>query len=269
MILNTAERTQETPEKLLREDVFVFGLPFWNASYQEFRAWWQAVLESDARSGQVVVFANANTLNHVVANPTFREAVAAADLRINDGSGFRIASRMRGVETRENLNGTDLVPRLLGDATAPIRVFLYGATEASNEGAAKALESRFSQVRIAGRIHGYVPESEAIEAIRAAQADVVLVALGHPAQESFCVRNRETLGAKLLLPIGGLIDFLSETKPRAPELFRKVGLEWTYRLAIEPKRMFARYVIGNPLFILRSAANARRDRQIAGSVVQK
>lgn len=267
--MDTIERSQESSSRLVRNDVFVFGLSFWNATYFEFRDWWQTVLRGDARTGQVVVFANANTLNHVIANPAFREAVMAADVRINDGSGFRIASRMRGVETRENLNGTDLVPRLFGDATEPIRVFVYGATEASNQGAAKVLEARFPQVRIAGRINGYVTEQEAMDAIRAAQADVVLVALGHPAQETFCVRHRETLQAKILLPIGGLVDFLSETKPRAPEAFRKAGLEWTYRLAIEPKRMFARYVLGNPLFLLRSAAHASRDRRIAGQTTEK
>lgn len=267
MTMNTIERAPETSPSPVRNDVFVFGLPFWNATYEEFRAWWQSVLEQDERRGVMVAFANAHTLNQTATNADFRQAVAAADARINDGSGFRIASRMRGVETRENLNGTDLVPRLFGDVTSPLRVFLYGATEESNEGAAKALEDRFSQVRVVGRINGYVSEAEAVTAIRAASADVVLVALGHPRQETFCARHRETLNAKFVLPVGGLIDFLSQSKPRAPRLLRQLGLEWTYRLVLEPRRMFVRYVVGNPTFLVRSALRARRDRLCHGGHV--
>ncbi len=254
------ERNPNPSAPSVTDDVFVFGLPFWNADYAEFRSWWEAVLESPEREGRVVVFANANTLNQAVRNPAFRRALEGADLRINDGIGFRIASRMRGVEIRANLNGTDLVPRLFADASGPVRVFVYGATEASNLGAAEALGRRFPQVRVVGRVNGYVEADEAVAAICAAEADVVLVALGHPRQETFCVDRRHELRAKALLPIGGLVDFLSETKPRAPEALRKVGLEWTYRLVIEPRRMFVRYVLGNPAFLIRSAAHARRDR---------
>jgi UDP-N-acetyl-D-mannosaminuronic acid transferase (WecB/TagA/CpsF family) len=61
------------------------------------------------------------------------------------------------------------------------------------------------------------------------------------------------------LPVGGLIDFLSNNKPRAPKLLRKTGLEWTYRLALEPKRMFGRYVGGIPIFLLRGLLTSKSD----------
>ncbi len=259
------ERTEASTRRVLasacRPDVYVFGLSFWNATYAEVREWWEEVLLGDERPGLVLGFANANTLNHAATNPAFLKALEAVDVRVNDGLGFRIASRMRGVEPRANLNGSDLIPSLLKHSERPVSVFVYGATEESNAGAAAAL-GRFPNVRIAGRMHGYHEPAEAENAIRSAQPDVVLVALGHPHQETFCVERCRRLGAKIVVPVGGLIDFLSGMKPRAPSGLRRRGLEWLYRFAIEPRRMFVRYMLGNPAFILRSLGCAARDRAL-------
>lgn len=247
-------------------DVFIFGLPFWNPSLDEFRSWWTATLQSAERNGIVIAFANANTLNQSLFNPAFGEVMASVDVRVNDGIGFRLASKMRGVATRANLNGTDLIPYLFSHSEQRLRIFLYGATEDANRGTAEAIQRRFPNVEVVGRINGYVdPETEALPAIRRSNADVLLVALGHPRQETFCVRHREDLNVKVSLPVGGLFDFLSETKPRAPEPIRKLGMEWAYRLALEPRRMFVRYVMGNPLFLGASLLHTHRDRRDARS----
>ena len=243
-------------------DVFILGLPFWNPTYDEFHAWWNSELVRERDRGTVIGLVNAHTLNQSVASPEFRKSLEDADVLINDGIGYRLASRMRGVETKYNLNGTDLVPRLLSEAANPITVFLYGATESSNRGAAEAI-AKYANVRVVGRINGYVDVAgEAIPAIQSAKPDVLLVALGHPKQEMFCVDNSPILGAKILLPCGGLFDFMSDTKPRAPGWMRSTGLEWAYRLSLEPRRMFARYVIGNPIFLMRSFFQASRDREL-------
>ena len=246
-----------------RGDITIFGIPFWNPSYSEFDLWWKQTLASQDRKGKCVVGANAHTLNNVWLNPEFRLAVEHAQVRVNDGIGFRLAALMRGSRIRYNFNGTDLIPRLFSELSKPIRVFLYGAAEDVNAIVEKRLTEEFPMIQVVGRINGFVdPKSEVVPAIRDSNADLVLVALGHPRQELFAMRYGQELNVKIVYPVGGLFDFLSGSKPRAPELIRRLSLEWAYRLAVEPKRMFARYVIGNPAFLARSFATIISDRRI-------
>jgi N-acetylglucosaminyldiphosphoundecaprenol N-acetyl-beta-D-mannosaminyltransferase len=243
-------------------DVVVFGIGFWNPTYREFKEWWQSTLDSEERLGKRVICANAYTLNNAWTSPDFMRAIQSAEAKINDGIGFRVASSLRGVRVAYNFNGTDLVPRLCSEAVSNLRIFLYGASEEANALAAAELDRAYSKVEVVGRINGYVDaETEAVPAIAASDADLVLVALGHPKQELFAERFQRELNAKIIFPVGGLFDFLSGCKPRAPRIVRQASLEWAYRLALEPRRMFARYVIGNPLFIARSLASAGSDRR--------
>ena len=91
-----------------------------------------------------------------------------------------------------------------------------------------------------------------VEAINAAQADVLLVALGSPIQEDWVMANRLRLKVGTAIAVGGLFDFLSGNIPRAPLWMRELGLEWVFRLIQEPRVKFTRYVIGNPLFLWRA-----------------
>jgi N-acetylglucosaminyldiphosphoundecaprenol N-acetyl-beta-D-mannosaminyltransferase len=252
-----------TPPKTFVEpkpDVVIQGLRFWNPSYEDFAEWFYSVTASSTRDSHLVGLVNAHTFNQAANDREFRNALQQAKTLVNDGIGYRIASKMRGVETRYNLNGTDLIPRLLEEAPREVSLFLYGATEESNAGAARALAETYPQARIAGRIHGFVDPEAAVEAVAASGADVLLVALGHPRQELFCVRHRNRLHVKVAFPVGGLFDFLSGTKPRAPQWVRAANMEWLYRMAIEPRRMFKRYVLGNPVFLARSLVWRGRDR---------
>jgi exopolysaccharide biosynthesis WecB/TagA/CpsF family protein len=220
-------------------------------------------LASPDRLSKGMVTANAHTLNNVWGSRSFRMAIDAIPVRLNDGIGFRIAARMRGVDPCYNFNGTDLIPRLLSELEDPLRVFLYGASEEANLKVATWLEEKYPLVRVVGRINGYVdPEKEAVPAIVKTDADLVLVALGHPKQEIFVARHASELNAKIVYCVGGLFDFLSGTKPRAPKIFRVASLEWVFRLAIEPRRMFRRYVVGNPVFLLRSLRQTVSDRRV-------
>jgi N-acetylglucosaminyldiphosphoundecaprenol N-acetyl-beta-D-mannosaminyltransferase len=86
--------------------------------------------------------------------------------------------------------------------------------------------------------------------------------MGHPKQEMFMIRNQKDLNVKTVIGCGGFFDFVSGTKPRAPKKVRDWGFEWVFRLAIEPRRMFRRYVIGNPVFLIRCLWYLRRDLKL-------
>jgi N-acetylglucosaminyldiphosphoundecaprenol N-acetyl-beta-D-mannosaminyltransferase len=109
-------------------------------------------------------------------------------------------------------------------------------------------------LRFAGTHHGYFSVEETgavVERINASGADILLVALGAPRQERFIADHRAALTPSVAMGVGGLFDFYSGRIPRAPLLLRRVRLEWTWRLAMEPRRMWRRYLIGNFAFVSR------------------
>jgi exopolysaccharide biosynthesis WecB/TagA/CpsF family protein len=247
----------------VRSDVVLFGIPSWNPTYEEFYAWFCQVTQSEDRHNIAMCLANAHTFNLIKSQPRYKQCIQSMDLVLNDGIGFRLASQMRGVHVRYNFNGTDLIPRLLDELEQPLRVFLYGATEESNELATQKLLARYPRMVCAGHLGGFVSDDEAATMIGNSNADLVLVAKGNPKQEQFIIEYRDRLNCKLAVGVGGLFDFVSELKPRAPKLFRASGMEWAYRLMLEPRRMFRRYVIGNPVFLVRAlfALPGDKDRQ--------
>lgn len=243
-----------------RPEVQIFGLPIWNPTYEELRKWLGEGLATTGGATRLLGIVNAHTLNLVYDDPSYGACLNAMDGLVNDGVGIQMAARMRGAPFRDNLNGTDLFPRWMADPGQPVRVFLYGTREDSNAGAARAIADRFPQVQVVGRIHGFVdPAGEALPAIAASGADLLLVALGQPRQEQFLVEYRNRLNVRVACGVGALLDFLSGTIPRAPGWLRRMRIEWLWRFGLEPRRMFRRYVTGNPRFLLRAALWARRD----------
>jgi len=243
-----------------RPDVFIFGLPFWNPTYEQFHDWWIDLVESPEKKNVLLCLANPNTLNIAVEQPAYWKILRGFEVFVNDGVGIRMASRMRGKEVPYNFAGTDLMPRLFRDQQKELTAFFYGAQEEVNAEAVRRITAEYPHIKIVGRINGFCdPETEALPAIQAAGADLLMVAMGQPKQEFWMKTNQEKLNCKVAVTCGGMFDFFSGAKPRAPRFLRQFGMEWVYRLAIEPKRMFRRYVFGNPVFLIRSYLRIKKD----------
>jgi len=214
----------------------------------------------EARWPTRVAFLNAHCANLVARDPAYHDAVASADALLPDGSGIAVALRLKGQQLVENLNGTDLIPALCQRlAESGHSIFLLGGRRGVASEAAAALVAQVPELRIAGSRDGYFSpaiEGSVIREINASGADVVLVAMGVPAQDVWLHRVAPRLQAVLTFGVGGLFDFLSGRIPRAPKVLRRTGLEWTYRLYQEPLRMWRRYLLGNPEFIGRAVADA-------------
>lgn len=247
----------------------VLGLPIWNPIFEEFKEWFE--LEAHAIKDQPALLgiANAYTLNLACAKPHYKWSLLGHSVLINDGAGIGVAARMRGKGFAYNFNGTDLFPRLFSEIDRPLKVFLYGASEESNRGAAEEIERRFPMVKIVGRVNGFCrlktqhQTPDILDLINASGADLLLVALGQPRQELWLHRNRKDLAVNIACGVGALFDFLSGTVERAPLSMRRMRLEWVYRLLREPRRMFRRYVIGNPKFLWRAWRSRAADLAVA------
>lgn len=212
-----------------------------------------------------VGFANAHCLNLAADDATFRSALEEF-LLLPDGVGVDLASRLLfGGSFPDNLNGTDFVPSLLASLDRPVRVALIGAAEGIVERAALAFAAAHPRHVFLPVAHGFVPEGPETELmlarLRAARADIVLVALGMPRQEMFIARHLTPRHATLAIAVGALLDFTAGEVPRAPPAVRRLRLEWVYRLLIEPSRLWRRYLLGNPRFMLRILAERRTARR--------
>ncbi|MEN8831734.1 MAG: WecB/TagA/CpsF family glycosyltransferase [Pacificibacter sp.] len=210
-----------------------------------------------------VAFMNAHCFNVMAANRQYADAVQTADLLLPDGSGVSIATKLAGLELTTNLNGTDLIPALLAQAAKQGKsVFLFGGKPGTAEAAANALTFKIPGLRIAGTLNGYDQaenEDAAIEYINACTPDIVLVATGVPLQDVWLHRNAVRIHADLTMGVGACFDFLAGNVSRAPHALRRIGGEWLWRLAVEPRRMAKRYIVGNVTFLTRVARQAARQ----------
>ena len=210
----------------------------------------------DSESPSLVAYANAHTLNLAWSDVTYCEILKGADLALNDGSGVALAARMRGVRFPENLNGSDLNPKIIQLAAARgARVFLLGGAGGVAERAADRLARMAPGLKLVGTRDGYFPDAqseEIVASIRATAADLLLVAMGNPRQENWLAEHLAETGCRVGIGVGAFFDFTAGTQRRAPAWMNRLGVEWIFRLMREPSRMWRRYVLGNPLFLIRA-----------------
>ena len=209
----------------------------------------------EAAAPAQIYYANAHSLNLAVADPDYRAAVLRAAMVLNDGAGIALAARLQGTSFPANLNGSDFNP-LIAElaATRGWSVYLLGAKPGVAERAARMLEERMPGLQIAGARDGYFDSEatdEVVGAVRATDADVVMVAMGNPHQELWLDRHLVATGARLGVGVGAWFDFVTGNVPRAPAWMNRLGIEWFFRLYQEPSRLWRRYLIGNPLFLWR------------------
>ena len=245
----------------------VLGLTFANISLSDAST--ELVEAASAGRRLRAVFVNAHVMNSAWSDRAYWRTVASANLRYADGSGMAIAARMAGKAFADNVNGTDMLPLLCAEALrAGKTVYLLGGVPEAAAGSVANLTAMGFGGAIAGAHHGHfakggAEETDVIDAINASGASVVLVGLGVPLQDQWIEANAGRLTAPVLVGVGGLFDFFSGRASRAPQLLRTLGLEWTWRLALEPRRMWKRYIIGNVTFLARSAREARRGTRAA------
>ncbi len=241
----------ESPDHLEMLDVTIA-----NTTMQEALDWvfTQAKRDVSIGQGRMVCFVNPGCLNIAVGDLAYRTVLHRADLVLPDGIGIKLATRMQGLGLRENVNGTDMFPRLCERAAQDgTPIYLLGARAGVAAAAASAMVETYPGLTVAGTHHGYIAgeEEEIVAHINASGARILLVAMGVPQQELWLERMRHRLGPAVLMGVGGLFDFYSGRIPRAPLWLREIGMEWTWRLIQEPRRMWRRYIIGNPLFLYR------------------
>lgn len=208
------------------------------------------------RTPSQVVTLNALMVNHAFGDAALARAVSGAAIVVADSVGVTWAADVLGGITVERVPGIDLIYTLCGMAAAQGRsVFLLGSRDGVARAAADCLSADIPGLAIAGTHHGYFAredEPSVIAAVRAARPDILLVGMDVPRQEKWISEHRETLGAPVVMGVGGSFDVISGSLRRAPRWMRATGMEWLYRCAAQPWRV-AR-IKDLPVFVARVLA---------------
>jgi exopolysaccharide biosynthesis WecB/TagA/CpsF family protein len=232
----------------------VFGIKINNANLAEALKWMFST--RSLPSCEIGFFVNVNSINIALKNSQFKNTLQSANRVFADGSGIRLAASHTGERLRANLNGTDLLPHICRAAVENNKsIYLLGSDVGIAEAAANNLKNEFVGLQVAGCHHGYFKNSEnekIINEVNESGAHICLVALGSPLQETWLLENAHRLNCSTALAVGGLLDFYSGKIPRSPSWLRELGFEWVWRLLQEPVGKFNRYVVGNPVFLIRT-----------------
>lgn len=194
-------------------------------------------------------------------NPYLRRVLHSSGLATPDGMPLVWLSRLQGFRHVRRVYGPDLMLALCEQSVSKgYRHYLYGGEEGVAEKLRDKLADRFPGLQVVGTysppFRPLTPEEDSavVERINACRPDIVWVALGTPKQDIWAAEHVGRLSASAIICVGAAFDFLSGNKRQAPQWMRRAGLEWLFRFCQEPRRLWYRYLVYNPLFIIKVSA---------------
>ena len=208
------------------------------------------------KNKKLLAFANVNTLNISYEDMSYSK-ILKNFLVVNDGVGVDIAAKILYRKTfKENLNGTDFMPIFLASLPEHTNIFIYGSIEKNIKLVENKIINQFKNINVVGVQNGYITDNgKLVSMINESMADIVIVGLGNPKQEFWIMDNYIDVHASIFIGVGAFFDFYSGEVNRSPLWVRKIRMEWLFRLFLEPKRLWKRYLYGNIIFLLRIITN--------------
>jgi N-acetylglucosaminyldiphosphoundecaprenol N-acetyl-beta-D-mannosaminyltransferase len=217
---------------------------------------WEATQRARCGNRSTILYANVHVLNTAWDDPELRTVLNETDLVYCDGAGVVLGARLLGHRLPGRMTGADWIePLCAACAEGGTTLYFLGGRPGVAARAAELLQARYPGLHVVGTHHGYLSASDvcvaAIASINAACPHILLAGMGTPAQEKWIAAHRHQLQVPVVWAVGALFDFVAGVQPRGPRWMLNHGLEWLCRLWSDPRRLWSRYVIGNPLFILR------------------
>ena len=237
----------------------ILGVRFDDVSRQEAAQLGAAMLEQD--QFHYVVTPNPEFILAAEKDADFRQVLNSADLVIPDGIGVVYSAKILGTPLKERVPGIEFAADMLAQLDQMGgRLYLLGAKPGVAQEAGRRILERHPNIVLCGTHDGYFKDEEAVLLeVAAARPDLLFVCLGAPKQETWMARWGRHTGARLAIGLGGALDVFAGNVERAPESWRKLGLEWAYRLKKEPQR--AGRMAKLPLVLVKSAGARLRGRR--------
>jgi N-acetylglucosaminyldiphosphoundecaprenol N-acetyl-beta-D-mannosaminyltransferase len=222
----------------------------------------------DGECGRYVAVTGMHGVAEAGRSGEVRAALEAADLVVPDGMPLVWLGRLHGHALRRRVYGPELMETFCRETAAEGYLhYFYGGAPGVAEALAQRFERRFPGLRVAG---WYTPpfrnltddeRSDVCERINAARPDVLWVGLSTPRQELWMHENRDLLEVPVMVGVGAAFDFHTERVRQAPRWMREIGLEWSWRLMREPRRLWRRYLIGGPRFLCGVVLELMKERR--------
>jgi N-acetylglucosaminyldiphosphoundecaprenol N-acetyl-beta-D-mannosaminyltransferase len=235
----------------LRGTLQIFETKISNYSYQEIL---EKIDEKVLRKEKFVIhYVNIYLLQRAIKDNKFQILLDSFDKLHSDGIGTYLASKLlygrKGL--KEHLTGTDLYYKILELANKKkYRCFFYGGSSLASSLIEQNLKKKYPNLIISGNIPNEdVFSMETVKKISESNSDILFIGLGTPKQEEWVSQYSTKINIPVQLTTGSGIDFMSGNMKRAPLILRKTGFEWLFRLYLEPKRLWKRYIWGIPLFL--------------------
>ena len=250
VLKSQAKQLQELERASLSERVSILNLDIDNVSFEDFL--------QHLKKG-VVFTPNVDHLMNLQKDPEFVEAYQEADYRVCDSQVLMYAAKFLGTPIKAKISGSDLFPLFCEHHrhNEAIKIFLLGGADGIPQRAQRNINQRIGRSII---VEAHSPtfgfeknEAECqkiLDMIRTSSANVLVIGVGSPKQEKWLAKYRNQLpNIDIFMGVGAAIDFEAGHKPRAPRFISELGLEWLYRLASEPKRLWKRYLIQDLPFL--------------------
>jgi N-acetylglucosaminyldiphosphoundecaprenol N-acetyl-beta-D-mannosaminyltransferase len=210
-------------------------------------------IDCPQRRSHTIVTVNVAILMMMRQDPRLAESVHAADMVVADGTPLVWVSPWGGDPVPHRVTGVDLMMELLrvGNERG-LSVFLLGTTQERLDALVRVVHERYPGVRIAGSRNGYFTreqDAEVTAQIRESCADVLLMGMPAPMKEIWSEQQRDALHTPVILGVGGAFDVLAGYVKRAPVPLQRAGLEWAWRLMLEPRKLWRRYLVTNMTFL--------------------
>jgi len=202
-----------------------------------------------------ISYLNVHAINLAQKNEKLCAYLNKSLLTYCDGQGLRLGASMLGKNIPMRIVMSDWIydVSLLCESNN-LRLYLLGSTDSVRRKTVVALQALFPQLQIVGSHHGYFAHAKSDDVVRdinASRPDVLIVGMGMPLQEEWIENHFANLNVNIILNAGSCFDFVSGEKRRCPQWMGTIGLEWMHRLFQEPRRLWRRYLLGNPLFLWR------------------
>ena len=217
----------------------------------------------------ILAFVNAHAMNLLAKSDSFFKMVCKADTVLRDGSGMETLFNQLNIPPGLNLNGTDLIPDVVSQFNGR-SIALFGTKDPYLESGSDFVKKHLAPQSLRFRANGFLDDRAYLALAIQSRPELIVLGMGMPRQEEVAIALRSNLNYPCLIVCGGaIIDFWGGKTSRAPVWMRRSGMEWLYRLQMEPKRLFQRYVMGNMVFLARASVFPLFNRRLKPRIYKR
>ena len=245
----------------------ILGIPVVTCTTACFIDWLTGAARSPGRRPLFVTYLNAHCSNIAAADAAYAQLLQAADAVYADGKSIVWASRLLGPPLPERVNAADFILDFCRVAAQrDVSLYLLGSADGVTSAAAHAFRAAEPGLKVLGAESGYFTDGGAAAVARIAEAapGILIVGMGVPLQEKWVWANLDRLNVGAVWCVGAMMEFYGGYRRRAPQWMCRAGLEWLWRLCLEPGRLWRRYLGGNLRFVLRVARSLMARRRASG-----